>query len=132
MKTTLLAGLAVSLFSTAAFADDCDHGASPVAPGYVNANYYGNRYDRRPPAPRNDRGRYELQSRQRWVPGQVTQVWVAGVCHRVPFSPVQACTPGHYVTQQQPGHYETVQEWVWVDFPRHNPHRFGRGHFGRR
>jgi hypothetical protein len=136
MKTTLL--VAVSLLSTAAFASEpCAHDATPVQPGvyqqdyqpsgYQNANYRG--YDEGFARSHRGHGQYVLETQQQWVPGATTQVWVAGQCHRVPFSPIQACTPGHYETEQLPGHYENVQQWVWV--PRHDEgHRWGRESYG--
>ena len=134
----LLAGsLALSMLSTAAFADDCDHGAPPAPPsgtaygvgfdrGYQNADYrYGD--DDGFAHSNRGRGQYVLQNVQRWVSGGTQQIWVNGFCHRPPFSPVQICTQGHYETRELPGHYETVQQWVWV--PRHDGHdghRWGR------
>jgi hypothetical protein len=144
MKTMLLAGsLALSLMSTAALADDCDHAATPAPPsgtafgvgyqnpGYQNADYRPG-YDEAFARSHRGHGQYELQNVQRWVQGGSTQIWVNGFCHRPPFSPVQVCTQGHYETRVLPGHYETVQQWVWV--PRHDGNRWGRGgeYYGRR
>ncbi len=145
MKTTLLAALAVSLFATTAFANDY-HRAVPPPGGYQpgvsvgvsfgngNANYnndrddddYDDDYYRRNNWRRGDRrgGHFELRNVQQWVEGQTQQVWVAGFCHRPPFSPVQVCAPGHYVSKTSPGYYTTVQQWVWVE--HHRPHRWGR------
>lgn len=158
MKTTLLTALALSLFSTAALADDCDAPTPPPGGyqpggyppggyqqggyqqgGYVNVNAgYANRYDdddydgysdddyRRNNWRRGNRhgGHFELRNVQQWVPGQTQQVWVAGFCHRPPFSPVRVCTPGRYVSQGSPGYYTTVQQWVWVEHS--GRHRWGR------
>lgn len=101
--------------------------------GYANAGY-ANRYDddygdddyRRNNWRRGNRrgGHFELRNVQQWVPGQTQQVWVAGFCHRPPFSPVRVCTPGRYVSQGSPGYYTTVQQWVWVEHSRRE--RWGR------
>ncbi len=143
MKTTLLAALAVSLFSTAAFAQPTPPPGGYRAGGSINVGNrgygnpgYGNRYDdddfddnyyrqhnwRRGGDRRG--GHYELRNVQQWVAGQTQQVWVGGFCHRPPFSPVQVCSPGHYVSKTSPGYYTTVQQWVWVE--HHRPHRWGR------
>src|SRR3954469_20577274 len=85
MKTTLLAGvLALSLFSTAAFAGDRDHAASPVpgavysndnrGPGYQNADFrFGDRRDEGFARSHRGHGSYELVTNQVWVPGATTQ-----------------------------------------------------------
>lgn len=135
MKTTLLAGLAFSLFSTAAFAQQYRY-ATPVPPG---GTAYGvttpNRYDRDCDGDddrrdrRDRRGHYEMRTVSQWVPGATTQVFVAGFCHRPPFSPIQVCAPGHYETRTSPGYYQNTQQWVWVPHPGGG--RWGRHHNGR-
>ncbi|MBL8951681.1 MAG: hypothetical protein JNK82_12945 [Myxococcaceae bacterium] len=141
MKTTLLAALAVSLFSTAALAQPAPPPPGGYRPG-VQVTVGGpgfqasfnNRYDddfdddyyRGHNWRRGNRrgGHYELRNVQQWVAGQSQQVWVGGACHRPPFSPVQVCAPGRYVTKTSPGYYTTVQQWVWVEHSR--PQRWGR------
>lgn len=65
-------------------------------------------------------GSYQLQSRQRWVPGGQTQVWVPGSCegrrHHRRHGGGRFCTQGGYQTIWTQGHYETQQEWVWVPY----------------
>ncbi|MBK7864972.1 MAG: hypothetical protein IPJ65_41515 [Archangiaceae bacterium] len=129
MKTTLLAGsLALSLFSTAALADDCDRGAPQPPPGAAyGVGHQDPTFRQGELRSHRGPGAYQLQTTQRWVQGGTQQYWVNGFCHRPPFSPVRVCTAGHYETRQLPGHYENVQQWVWV--PRHEG-RDGRG-YGR-
>lgn len=71
-------------------------------------------------------GQYQLQSTQRWVPGQPQQVWVPGTC-RGRFH--QRCTPGSYQWVTGPGHYETVQQWVWVP-SGYAPQQYGSAGYG--
>ena len=106
---TLLAVLA----APAAFAQYY-HEAVPVAaapmPAVVQQAPCGPR-----PAPRQNDGRWELQTTQQYVQGVTQQVWVAGQCHGNPRKPwKQRCEQGQYVTTVTPGHYEARQEWVWV------------------
>ena len=69
----------------------------------------------RPAPPRQNDGRWELQTTQQYVQGVTQQVWVAGQCHGNPRKPwKQRCEQGQYVTTVTPGHYEARQEWVWV------------------
>lgn len=138
MKTTLLAAsIALSLLSTAAFAQGSYRPAPPSGTAYgVGYNYgYGNNdrrgYDRDGDGDvdrRDRRGRYEMRSVQQWVPGQVTQVYVPGVCRSSPSGFARFCSEGRYETRQGPGYYQTVQQWVWVPDARGD--RWGR--HGRR
>lgn len=70
------------------------------------------------PRPMNSRGRYELQTVQRWTPGRYEQVWVPEQCvergHRR--GRHVKCRGGYYDKQWVPGGYVTVQEWVWVPY----------------
>lgn len=130
MKTTLLGiGIAVSLFSTTAFAGDHrhhgrdrhhdrdrrhDHGWYQRDTG-DNCGYQGpHRHERN--------GRYELQSVQKWVPGSYQNVWVPHQCSGSHFG--RRCHGGYYTQQWQQGYYTTVQEWVFVPQVRSYP-RFG-------
>lgn len=83
------------------------------------------------------RGRYELRTIQRWVPGQYQQVWVPEQCttrymqrgwYR---AAANVCVPGHYDQQWQPGHSESAQQWVWVPFGFRHHHRWERGFYDR-
>ena len=68
------------------------------------------------------RGRYELQTVRKWVPGHYEQVWVEQVCkykHK-PHRYVTKCRGGYYEQRWVPGYYQTAQEWVWVPV-RHGP-----------
>ena len=137
MKTLLLAVATMVFFaSTAAYAGSCGS-TTPMPPGgvaYQDANnnwgnyqYSDNDDFRRANRKFKKNGRYELQTRSQWVPGATTQVWVPGVCHRPPFSPIQICARGHYETRTLPGRYEQVQEWVWVTHGGRFHGRHGRG-----
>lgn len=136
MKTLLLAvATMVSFASTAAYAGSCGS-TTPMPPGgvaYQDGNNDWGNYQYSDAAFQKGRrkhdknGRYELQTRSRWVPGATTQVWVNGLCHRPPFSPVQICARGHYETRVLAGHYEQVQEWVWVSYGGQFQGRRGRG-----
>jgi hypothetical protein len=138
MKTMLAATLAATLVSTAAFAQQpSPPPGTAYGVGYRNAGYQNHQndnddYDRwsdndyaRRGWRRGRGGHYELRSVQQWTPGATTQVWVAGFCHRPPFSPVQVCTPGRYENRTSPGYYRTVQQWVWVEH-HHRGNRWGR------
>lgn len=122
---TLLAVLA----APAALAQYEYHQASPVAvpvPAVVQEPGCGAR-----PVPRSASGRWELRTTQVYVAGTTQQTWVPGQCFGNPRKPwKQRCEPGRYVTTTTPGHYEHQQQWVWVDFQRHDrfEHRYGRRH----
>ncbi|MCP3139827.1 hypothetical protein [Pyxidicoccus xibeiensis] len=91
--------------------DDCRHGPAPLPP------------------PRA-RGRYELQTVNRWVEGRHERVWVPEVCeerHRRR-SRVTRCTGGFYENRWVPARYEQVQEWVWVSYGRDGGYRSNRTH----
>ncbi|MBJ6763600.1 hypothetical protein JGU66_22755 [Myxococcaceae bacterium JPH2] len=77
---------------------DCHHGPSP--------------------RPVDSRGRYELQTVQRWVPARYEQVWVPEQCrdHGHGWRRRERCRGGYYDQQWVPARYETVQEWVWVPY----------------
>ncbi len=65
------------------------------------------------------RGRWELQTFNRWVEGRYDQVWVPEQCQNIPnrwrpFAPRVVCQPAHYESRWIPGRYEQVQQWVWV------------------
>ena len=145
MKTTIVAAsIALSLLSTAAFAQGTYRPAPPSGTAYgVTYGYgyddgrghqhdddcdHGRRgYDRDGDGDvdrRDRKGRYELRSVQQWVPGQVTQVYVPGVCRSSPSGFARFCSEGRYETRQGPGYYQTVQQWVWV--PSSRGDRWGR------
>ncbi|MDX2012020.1 MAG: hypothetical protein SFW67_17640 [Myxococcaceae bacterium] len=119
MTARLLTLLAV-VAAPAAFAQF--HGAVPVTPqGPAPAVVYGGQPTPPPscgprPAPRHQFGRWELGTRQQWVPGTTQQVWVEGACRQHPrHAWKQRCEQGRFVTVQTPGRYQTQQQWVWVD-----------------
>lgn len=110
------------------------HDAVPVQQG--QQPHCGPRPTYAPAGQTFNTGRYELQNVQRWVPGQQTQVWVAGQCYGRRHGRggwggrQQRCTPGHYETQWTPGRYETTQQWVWVSVgspPAPRPYSGGAG-----
>ncbi|GHG80104.1 hypothetical protein [Comamonas sp. JC664] len=70
----------------------------------------------RPPA--HARGRYELQTVNRYVEGRYERVWVPEVCseRNNRRSRVTRCTGGFYEQRWVPARYEPVQEWVWVSY----------------
>lgn len=125
MNANALTLLAVLAGSTALAQDY--HRAAPVnAPMPAVVQPYGQHYGQytyAPPA-RAD-GRWELRTSQQWVPGAMTQVYVAGSCYGHGFRRV--CQPGRYVTQQLPGHYESRQEWVFIAYG-YRSNEYGRGH----
>jgi hypothetical protein len=94
----------------------------------VHVHTGGCNHGPQPQPPPRQRGRYELQTVQRWVDGYHHQVWVPEQCHYKPHRRVKVCRGGYYEQQWVPGRYETVQEWVWVPGPRWNRH--GRGRHG--
>ncbi|ABF91255.1 hypothetical protein MXAN_6880 [Myxococcus xanthus DK 1622] len=71
-----------------------------------------------PLPPPHARGRYELQTVNRWVQGRYEQVWVPEVCRERNNrrSRVTRCTGGFYEQRWVPARYEPVQEWVWVTY----------------
>lgn len=87
--------------------------------------YHGHRY-RRPyvvpvrPALRAG-GRWELVTRQVWVPAYTDQVWIEEECYPDAFG-ATVCEPGEWVWQSFEGFYEPRQEWVWVAFGRPGLH----------
>lgn len=114
-----------TLGAQVARADWNSHGAMPVQPPAP----CGPRPTMAPNGQSFQQGRYELQNRQVWVPGQPQQVWVAGSCeqgggygghhHRR----WRSCQPGAWRTVYSEGHYETTQQWVWVaSVPPPNPY----------
>ncbi|AGC48740.1 hypothetical protein MYSTI_07468 [Myxococcus stipitatus DSM 14675] len=85
-----------------------------------------NRYCDHAPAPRpapRARGRYELQTVNRWVDGRYEQVWVPEVCrerHGRRGHHSTRCRGGYYENRWVPGRYEQSTEWVWVSYERGN------------
>ncbi|WP_241758957.1 hypothetical protein [Pyxidicoccus parkwayensis] len=79
--------------------DACRHGPAPMPPAQA-------------------RGRYELQTVNRYVDGRYERVWVPEVCNERygRRGRVTRCTGGYYDQQWVAGHYEAVQEWVWVSY----------------
>jgi hypothetical protein len=75
-----------------------------------------------PPPPAHERGRYELQTVQRWVPGHSERVWVPEQCRTGRWGRSH-CQAGYYEQQWVAGRYEQLQEWVWVRAPRWGGHR---------
>lgn len=72
----------------------------------------------RPPAPRlQSEGRYELRTRDVWVPASTERVEVGRTCPPHPRGKLRKCD-GQIVTRHIPGHYERQEEWVWVPAPR--------------
>lgn len=117
MNRTLmgLLAVAVTVGATAAHADDFRGRHRHRGPGHqarpVLQHDSGPRPTVAPAGTSFAYGQYQLQSVQRWVPGQPQQVWVPGQCHGR-FN--QRCTPGHYRWVTTAGRYETTQQWVWV------------------
>ncbi|RKG92400.1 hypothetical protein D7V88_06265 [Corallococcus terminator] len=74
--------------------------------------------DARPmPRPVDSRGRYELQTVERWVPARYEQVWVPEQCvSRGRRGRQVRCTPGYYDQRLIPANYQAVTEWVWVPY----------------
>lgn len=78
------------------------------------------------PRPVDSRGRYALQTVQRWVPARYEQVWVPEQCYERGHGRGRGhghgrggetrCRGGYYEQRMVPGRYETVQEWVWVPY----------------
>ncbi|MFP2962212.1 hypothetical protein ACLEPN_31635 [Myxococcus sp. 1LA] len=115
------------LGSTAAQAKDDSNEKGRFSQQHRHDNRGGNfgvRVDARrhpgpaPVAPRNARGRYELQTVNRWVQGRYERVWVPEVCSERGNrrARVTRCTGGFYEQRWIPARYEPVQEWVWVTF----------------
>lgn len=77
-----------------------------------------------PVAPAQRPGRWELRDTQQWVAGATQSVWVDGRCYG--HGRHTRCEAGHYETRSTPGRYVTVQQWVWVDAPRHEHERWAR------
>ncbi|WP_254614127.1 MULTISPECIES: hypothetical protein [unclassified Myxococcus] len=85
------------------------------------------------PAPRppsRARGRYEMQTVNRWVEGRYEKVWVPEVCeerrgrrHRV-----SRCSGGFYENRWVEGGYVQTTEWVWVSYERGNGWSSNRTH----
>lgn len=108
--------------------DDRNHGGGN---GYVEVHVHGAscHHGPAPRPPPQARGRYELQTVNRYVDGRYERVWVPEVCkerhHRR--GHVTKCKGGYYDQRWVPGHYEPVQEWVWVSYGhdggwRNRPH----------
>ncbi|MBN9682047.1 MULTISPECIES: hypothetical protein [unclassified Corallococcus] len=69
------------------------------------------------PRPVDSRGRYELQTVERWVPARYEQVWVPEQCvSRGRHGRHTRCTPGYYDQRYVAGGYQAVTEWVWVPY----------------
>lgn len=87
--------------------------------------YHGHRY-RRPyvipvrPALRAG-GRWELHTREVWVPAYTDQIWVEGECYLDAYG-ATLCEPGQWVWHSFDGFYEPRQEWVWVPHVRPGLH----------
>lgn len=88
--------------------------------GHVEVHVHGDscRHGPAPLPPPQARGRYELQTVNRYVDGRYDRVWVPEVCQERyrRRGRVTKCTGGYYEQQWVPGHYEAVQEWVWVSY----------------
>ena len=86
--------------------------------GYVEVHVHGDacRHGPAPLPPPKARGRYELQTVNRYVEGRHERVWVPEVCkeRHNRRSRVTKCTGGFYEQRWVPARYEQVQEWVWV------------------
>ncbi|MFP2928050.1 hypothetical protein ACLESO_23185 [Pyxidicoccus sp. 3LG] len=85
--------------------------------GYHDDRGHGG-YRPAPRPPPQARGRYEMQTVNRWVEGRNERVWVPEVCQERynRRSRVTKCTGGYYENRWVPGRYEQVQEWVWVPY----------------
>jgi hypothetical protein len=139
---SILALGALLFGSSAAFADD-NNGWAPVEQDETARSFHGDDWNNhntrgggfevhvhtggcnhgpQPQPPPRQRGHYELQTVQRWVPGYHQQVWVPEECRYKPHRNVRKCWGGYYEQQWVPGRYETVQEWVWVSAPRRGRH----------
>jgi hypothetical protein len=69
------------------------------------------------PRPVDSRGRYELQTVERWVPARYEQVWVPEQCVAQGRRGRHVrCTPGYYDQRYVAGGYQAVAEWVWVPY----------------
>ncbi len=132
---------ALTVVAGPAFADppcDDEHAAHPVGYAPAPPAQYAPAPQYAPPVPPpianggqvvvapQRPGRWELRNTQQWVPGATETVWVEGRCRGPAWK--ARCTPGQYVTRTAPGRYVTVQQWVWVDAPRHQERWARRGH----
>lgn len=86
--------------------------------GYVEVHVHGSACNHGPAPlpPPKARGRYELQTVNRYVEGRHERVWVPEVCkeRQRRHSRVTKCRGGYYEDRWVPARYEQVQEWVWV------------------
>jgi hypothetical protein len=91
--------------------DSCHHGPAPLPPPQA-------------------RGRYELQTVNRYVEGRTERVWVPEVCKERyrRHSRVTKCRGGYYEERWVPARYEQVQEWVWVSYGHDDGWRSRRTH----
>ena len=67
-----------------------------------------------PPAPRDQRGSYQLKLVEQYVPGHNEQVWVPQDCGYGSRRGPAQCRGGYYAQQWVADHYETTEQWVWV------------------
>jgi hypothetical protein len=96
----------------------------PTARRHVRPRTVVRRVPRRvQPAPRRARrhyvpGHYEVRTRQVWVPGTVTRVWVEPVYRQIRIGrrgTIRICVRrGYFENVRSPGHYELRRERVWV------------------
>ncbi|WP_240360155.1 hypothetical protein [Pyxidicoccus caerfyrddinensis] len=109
--------------------DDRNHGGGN---GYVEVHVHGSacHHGPAPMPPPQARGRYELQTVNRYVDGRNDRVWVPEVCKEryTRRGHVTKCTGGFYENRWVPGHYEAVQEWVWVSYGNDGGWRNNRAH----
>ncbi|MFP2912657.1 hypothetical protein ACLESD_48135 [Pyxidicoccus sp. 3LFB2] len=98
--------------------DRRDHHDDRRGGGYVEVHVHGDacRHGPAPLPPPKARGRYELQTVNRYVEGRHERVWVPEVCkeRHNRRSRVTKCTGGFYEQRWVPARYEQVQEWVWI------------------
>ena len=112
--------------------DRRDHRDDRQGGGYVEVHAHGDACSHGPaplPPPRA-RGRYELQTVNRYVEGRHERVWVPEVCRERQrrHSRVTKCHGGYYEERWVPARYEQVQEWVWVSHGHNGGWRGNRAH----
>lgn len=130
---TVMASLALgvmALGSTAAHADDT-HGKRR-GNSFIEVHIHGPdcHHGPAPLPPPQARGRYEMQTVNRWVEGRYEQVWVPEVCEtrHKRHKRVTRCTEGHYEQRWVEGRYAQTQEWVWVPYGQDDGWRSRRTH----